>query len=468
MKKRPPARRVSLAPGEDAALERELEAPLRRFGPYSEYKDSGVEWLREIPVQWETRRWRYCCRIKEGLVDPRDELVSERILVAPNHIETGTGRVLFTESSREQGAISGKYAVRTGDLVYSKIRPALNKVCIAAGEWLCSADMYPVRIIAPDLAPRFLLYFMLSGPFVRLMVDESMRVAMPKVNRNALSACPIVVPPVSDQLKVVSFLDRETAKIDALVARKQRLIDWLQEKRSAVITQLVTKGLDTRAPLRDSGIEWLGKIPAQWTVIRTKYVARLRSGHTPSRQHPEYWEDCTVPWFGLADVWQLRDGRKEYVVETNEMISELGLLHSAARLLPEGTVILSRTASVGFSAILAKSMATTQDFVNWVCGPEIRPEYLLYVFRSMTQEFRRVTMGSTHQTIYMPDVSRFVTPLPPLEEQDKIVNLVRERVKIVDAMIDKTREAIDRLKEYRTALISAAVTGKIDVREEVA
>jgi type I restriction modification DNA specificity protein len=158
---------------------------------------------------------------------------------------------------------------------------------------------------------------------------------------------------------------------------------------------------------KDSGVPWLGEIPAHWEVRKTKFAAALRSGHTPSRQHPEYWEDCTIPWFGLADVWQIRDGQKEYVTDTAEKISALGLANSSARLLPKGTVILSRTASVGFSAILGVDMATTQDFVNWVCGPTLRPEYLLYVFRSMQPEFRGLTMGSTHQTIYMPDVARF-------------------------------------------------------------
>ena len=170
---------------------------------------------------------------------------------------------------------------------------------------------------------------------------------------------------------------------------------------------------------------WLGKVPSHWSVERTKFVARLESGHTPSRQDPEYWVDCRVPWFTLADVWQLRDDRVETVFETHEKISEIGLMNSVARLLPAGTVMLSRTASVGFSAIMGTDMATPQDFVNWVCGPHLRPEFLLYAFRAMRPEFERLVMGSTHQTIYMPDVGRFVTPVPPFTEQDAIAAHVR-------------------------------------------
>jgi len=213
---------------------------------------------------------------------------------------------------------------------------------------------------------------------------------------------------------------------------------------------------------KDSGVEWLGEIPGHWDVKRTKHVARLESGHTPSRQHPEYWQNCTVPWFGLADVWQIREGRIEYVSETAEKVSELGLSHSSARLLPKGTVILSRTASVGFSAIMGVDMATTQDFVNWVCGPRLRPEYLLYVLRSMRQEFRRLTMGSTHQTIYMPDVERFSTPVPHMTEQNQIVEFIRGEVAEIDALVAKKERLIELLQEKRTALIAHAVTKGLD------
>jgi type I restriction enzyme S subunit len=170
----------------------------------------------------------------------------------------------------------------------------------------------------------------------------------------------------------------------------------------------------------------------------------------------------------LADVWQIREGGIEVIHETAEKVSPLGVANSAARVLPAGTVILSRTASVGFSAIIAEPMATTQDFVNWICGPRLRPQYLLYVFRAMRDEFRRLTMGSTHQTIYMPDVARFVTPVPPLDEQDAIVTEVVRRLASIDALAAAITSEIQKLREYRRALITAAVTGQLDVAAQEA
>ncbi len=213
---------------------------------------------------------------------------------------------------------------------------------------------------------------------------------------------------------------------------------------------------------KDSLVEWLGKVPRHWKTGKIRRFARLKSGHTPSRQHPEYWHDCTIPWFSLADVWQIRDGGARYVHETSELVSELGLANSSARLLPKGTVILSRTASVGFSAIMARDMATTQDFANWVCGPDLRPEYLLYGFRAMKGDFDRLMMGSTHQTIYMPDIAKLALAVPPLPEQDAIIVFLDRETGKIDALVAEQEKLIALLKEKRQAVVSHAVTKGLD------
>jgi type I restriction enzyme S subunit len=225
-------------------------AVTKGLDPNVPMKDSGVEWLGKIPAHWEVRKWRYCCRINEGQVDPKDDRYRDRVMIAPNHIESGTGRILFIETAEEQGAISGKYKVRDGELIYSKIRPALNKACIAEGNWLCSADMYPVDVTAKDLRTRYLLHFILSESFVHIMVDESMRVAMPKVNRETLAACPLLVPTQREQGEIVGFLDRETAKIDAFMAKIQEAICRLKEYRTALISAAVTGKIDIRDEVR--------------------------------------------------------------------------------------------------------------------------------------------------------------------------------------------------------------------------
>ncbi len=191
-------------------------------------------------------------------------------------------------------------------------------------------------------------------------------------------------------------------------------------------------------------------------------VATLKTGHTPSRLVLAYWEECYIPWVTLTDVSALRTETSDTINDTNERISDLGLANSAAELLPTSTVILSRTASVGFSAILGAPMATTQDFVNWICGPKIIPRYLLRVFRAMKPEFRRLTNGSVHQTIYMPDAAAFRIPLPPVAEQSAIADFLDRETALADALVAKYQRLITLLEEKRIALITQAVTKGLD------
>lgn len=446
----------------------------RRYKPYPAYRDSGVEWLGDVPEHWRVRRLKTIASVELGSVDKKsvEGQVSVRLCnyldVYNNEYITPDLEFMTATATAEQVR---RFALRGGDVLITKDSESWTDIAVPAvvtsdlPEVLCGYHLALVRP-GPDCDGAFLSrVFSAIGPRDQFQVTAN-GITRFGLGGDAIRTGLFAVPPPNEQHSIAAFLDRETARIDSLVAKKERLMELLREKRAALITRAVTKGLNPNAPMKDSGIEWLGEVPSHWEVKRTKFVAKLRSGHTPSRQHPEYWTDCVIPWFGLADVWQIRDGHIEYVTDTAERISELGLANSAARLLPKGTVILSRTASVGFSAIMAVDMATTQDYVNWVCGPALLPEYLLYVFRSMQPEFKRLTMGSTHQTIYMPDVGRFLTAVPPIEEQRSIVESIRHQAGSIDVLAARIHEAIDLLREYRIALISAAVTGKIDVLEE--
>ena len=209
---------------------------------------------------------------------------------------------------------------------------------------------------------------------------------------------------------------------------------------------------------KPSGVLWIGNVPKHWTVMPIRLAARLESGHTPSRSRPDWWEDCTIPWFSLADVSQIRRDGAEVIYETKEKVSELGLQNSSARRLPAGTVMLSRTASVGYAAIMGVEMATTQDFANWICGSSLRPRFLLYVFRAMKREFGRLMMGSTHSTIYMPDIAALRFARPPVEEQDQISAFLDSETAKIDALIAEQEKLIALLAEKRQATISHAVT----------
>lgn len=211
----------------------------RGLDPSSSLKPSGQEWLGDIPAHWPTTKFSWDVFISEGQVDPEDDRFSEMILVAPNHIESRTGEITHTETSADQGAISGKYFCKQGDVLYSKIRPALRKVALAEMDCLCSADMYALRP-SERLVPQYLQYFLLSEDFSTWAELESARVAMPKINRETLSAIRIPVPPREEQECIVTYIRRGIRRIDLQRKAVRGSVDLLKERRAALITAAVT------------------------------------------------------------------------------------------------------------------------------------------------------------------------------------------------------------------------------------
>ena len=202
-------------------------------------KPSGQEWLGEIPVHWQTTKFSWDVFISEGQVDPEEDKFSEMILIAPNHIESRTGQVTRTETSSDQGAISGKYLCKQGDVLYSKIRPALRKVALADEDCLCSADMYALRP-SERLVPEYLQHFLLSEDFSTWAELESARVAMPKINRETLSMIRIPVPPIEEQECIISEIRNGTEQIDLQRSAIRGSVELLKERRAALITAAVT------------------------------------------------------------------------------------------------------------------------------------------------------------------------------------------------------------------------------------
>lgn len=263
----------------------------------------------------------------------------------------------------------------------------------------------------------------------------------------------------------MAFLDRETATIDALVAKKERLIELLQEKRAAAITRAVTKGLDTAVPMKESGVGWLGEIPAHWVVSRLKNLARfVTSG---SRGWAEHYSD-DGPLFlrignlnaasidlDLSDVQHVRppfgaEGDRTHVRAGDLLISITALIGAVA-VVPAGIP----AAFVNQHLALVR-LSETQANVRWIA--------FCVVSRVGQEQFRANLYGGTKDGLGLDDVRSLFVVAPPLDEQQRIVDRLDRTLSDVDALIAKVRHAIDRLKELRTALISAAVIGKIDVR----
>jgi len=441
---------------------------------YAEYKDSGVAWLGDVPAQWNVSKIKTVIKaidsgVSVNAVDTPagDESVG---VLKTSCVYDGTFRFEENKAVLEEELSRVACAVEIDTVIVSRMNtPALVGAAGLVKE--SRPNIYlPDRlwqIHFQNCAPSFVHYWTLS-PIYRYQVEiacAGTSSSMQNLGQDQFKSFWIPLPTVDEQSAIATFLDREIGKIDALIAEQEKLLTLLAEKRQATISHAVTRGLNPNAPMKDSGVPWLGEVPAHWKVVRIKDVARLESGHTPSKQVPEYWEDCDIPWVSLNDSKQL--AVVDYISETAFKINAAGLENSSARMLPPGTVVFTRDATIGLAAITTTDMAVSQHLIAWCPSPRIDSLYLLRVFNFLKPHLDSLTFGATIKTIGMGDVKRLVTPLPPVEEQREIVQHVAVETAKLDELRHCAEHAIVLLKERRSALIAAAVTGKIDVRGSV-
>jgi len=438
---------------------------MSQYKPYPAYKDSGVEWLGRVPEHWDVLSFQRCVSIAEGQVNPEQSPYSEMTLIAPNHLESGTGRVLYSETAAEQNAESGKYLCQSGDVVYSKIRPALRKVCIAEERSLCSADMYPMRGHS-GMNNGFLFWFLLSEPFSAFAVLEADRVAMPKINRESLNAVQLPRPQLAEQQAITSRLDRETARIDALIEKKTRFIELLREKRQALITHAVTKGLDPNVKMKDSGVEWLGEVPEHWEVRSVSSVStKITNGYVgPTR-------DILVEE-GVRYLQSLHIKGNQIKFDVPYFVTEEWSNQHRKSILETGDVLIVQTGDIGQVTVVTDEFAGCNCHALIIVAPErsiIAGEWMSWVFNSSYgyHTLLSIQTGAMHPHLNCGNVKDVFLPVPPLTEQREIMKHIEHEERRVAALVGKTERSIELLKERRSALITAAVTGQIDLREAV-
>jgi type I restriction enzyme, S subunit len=381
----------------------------------------------------------------------------------------GDSRVDLTRK-RPQGEVGTGYTrFRDGDVLVPKVTPTFQAGRATIAKELVrgvGAGSTELHVLRPKLNVdvRFLRYVVLSKPFLTEGVSAFQGVAgLQRIPDDFLRNFPVVRVSLSEQRRIADFLDGETVQIDQLVSVQRRVLNVLRARREVAVFSQVT-GLCDRGMRRLSNIGWIDSLPKDWQEVRLGLLARMGSGHTPSRSNSEWWEDCSIPWVTTGEVSQVRDDRRETLLDTREKISELGLKNSSAELHPEGTVVLCRTASAGYSAVMGKPMATSQDFATWTCGNRLEPYYLLWCLRAMRNYLLgRLAMGSTHKTIYVPDLQMLRIPVPELKEQREIVSRIRESNAQTDRLVDAVSSQVELLAERRQALITAAVTGQLDV-----
>lgn len=439
-----------------------MASTAEKYRPYHTYKPSGIDWLGDIPAHWDVRRLKYGAPLHNVKLHSKPENAT---YIGLENIQPWTGELLL--DTQPETVDSTVVTFDSGDVLFGKLRPYLAK---AARPDFSGTATGEVLVMRPEkeLSQSYLTYCLLNALYIDWIDTLTYGAKMPRVSPDEVACSFIPLPSISEQRTIASFLDRETAKIDALVSKKEQLIELLQEKRTALITRAVTKGLDPDIEMRDSGVEWLGEIPAQWEIRRLKQIlGKIGSGKTPRGGAERYVEEG-VMFLRSQNVHfgELKLDDVAYIdTETdNDM---------AGSRVWEGDVLLNITgASLGRSCV-ARLKGSGANVNQHVCilrtdRQQDVPEFLAYSIesRSLQDQIFNHENGISRDALNFEQIGDLAFAKPSRKEQHTIAVFLDQETAKLAGLVYRVREAIERLRELRIALLSAAVTGRIDVSED--
>jgi len=411
------------------------------FPRYPKYRASGVDGLAAVPAHWDVTTIKRFSTLQRG-----HDLTDLERTDGPYPVVTSGGVVGSHGAfvAKGPGVVTGRYG-STGRLFY-----------IDEDFWPHNTALY-VNDFHGNL-PRFVWYALQCVDFAA----HSAKAAVPGIDRNDIHGLPAVAPPLTEQGVIAAFLDRETAKIEALVTEQQLLIDLLKEKRQAVISHAVTKGLNPNAKMKPSGIEWIGDVPAHWDVVAIKWISPVKRGASPRPiDDPIYFDDeGDYAWVRIADVSASDTGR---LSATSQRLSNLG--SSLSVQLEPGSLFVSIAGTVGKPCITEIKACIHDGFVYFP-ALNIDPRFLFRVFEAGICYGGLGKLG-TQLNLNTDTIGSIRIAVPPSEETRMIGAFIDREVEVIEGLVTNIVHAIRLLHERRTALISAAVTGQIDVRNLV-
>ncbi|AFY80820.1 restriction endonuclease subunit S [Oscillatoria acuminata] len=360
--------------------------------------------------------------------------------------------------------------VSDGDVIISTVRTYLQAIAPIKSppdNLIVSTGFAVIRPRLDQLDADYCKYALREAEFLHEVVARSVGISYPAINTSDLGNIPIYIHSLSEQKAIAHYLDKETAKIDQLIEAKKRLLELLDEKRRALITHAVTRGLNPDVPMRDSGVEWIGEIPKHWSIQRLKTVSRsLQIGPFGSQLHAEDYVDDGIP---VINPVHLVDGKiiPNYQVAVDQETAKRLSIYQ----LENGDVVFARRGEIGRCGVV------TQEEVGWLCGSgslrvrpnleSLDPEYLVLLVShtSVGKSLSMMSVGTTMENLNTQIISDLRIPLPPLSEQSYLVSEIKDKVCQLNSLKTITEQTIKLLEERRIALISSTVTGQLKIKE---
>ncbi len=414
-------------------------------------KDSGVEWIGEIPADWKLS--------KIGSVyDERNEKVSDKDFAPLSVAKQGIVPQLETAAKTDNG--DNRKLIRKDDFVINSRSDRRGSCGISEYEGSCSL-INTVLKPQTNMCNRYYGFVFKSDGFA----DEYYRWGHGIVDDLwstkwiDMKSIYIPAPDITEQERIADYLDAKCSKIDGIIEKQQAIIEKLREFKLAKITEIVTRGLEKRVELKEINVEWVGQIPKSWKLCHIGMLAEIGSGGTPDRKKRDYW-DGEIPWMASGEI------NYEYVYDTVEKITELGMNNSNTKILPINTVMLGligQGKTKGMTAILKIESTCNQNLAYLIPNKELlHYEYLFYCFKAMYIYMRGI-VGESQAGIYQGFLKKQYIPLPPIDTQIKISELLNSICSKVNRSIQNREQIIEELNEYKKSLIYEVVTGKKEV-----
>ena len=427
---------------------------------YLEYKESEVEFIGMIPMNWDTMRCTHLfetTNIKRTSGEINLSVYRDYGVVKRDSRNDNYNRVSEDTSNYK--------LVNPGDFVFNKMKCWQGSLGVSEYRGIVSPS-YTICEPKRRFHGKFFHYLLRSQSYIQEFkrLSYGVRIGQWELRFEDFKDIVVPYPSLPEQTQIANFLDRKTGQIDELIRVKERKIELLREQRTALINQAVTKGLDPNVEMKPSGVAWIGEIPEHWEAKRLGHVSTIFKGGTPKRNVDRYFQG-NLPWARPVDITVLKGAL--YIDDAEVHISEEALGNSGARRLPPGTVLLTSRATIGETAIATVPIATNQGFANFVCNEVLLNIYLVYYLRAIKDLLISLGNGSTFLEVTKGTLVRVGIPLPSLSEQTQIASFLNRKNAQIDERISDEQRSIELLKEYRQSLISDAVTGKIDVRNEV-
>ncbi|EKF9628272.1 restriction endonuclease subunit S [Vibrio cholerae] len=435
-----------------------------RYKAYPEYKASGVQWLGDIPSDWRVIPLKHLATLNPKKSGINKQKMSDHCSFVPMD-KLKLNSLKLDETKLISDVYDGYTYFENEDVLMAKVTPCFENKNMAVAKNLLngigfgSSEIYVLRTNS-KLNNQFLFYRLQEDGFMEIATAAmSGAGGLKRVPAEIINTFLAAFPLYEEQQKIANFLDHETAKIDTLIAKQEMLIELLKEKRQAVISHAVTKGLNSDAPMKNSGVEWLGEVPEHWVIKSYRYACKIyrgKFGHRP-RNDPAFY-DGEYPFIQTGDV--ARAGK--YIKDYKQTLNEKGI--GVSQKFPVGTLMMAIAANIGDTAILGFEAYAPDSVVGFKPKSDIDLEFLRYSFMAAFPALEQTSTQSTQANLNVDRIGAVQASFPSISEQREIVAYLDTLLEQYDDIESKSQKSIELMKERKTALISAAVTGKIDVR----